>query len=53
MNYSTSIAYNTRKGDFEEPKTFKLPTIKEGYIKAFAVASALCCSAIVMFLQSL
>ena len=53
MNYSTSIAYNTRKGDFEEPKTFKLPQIKEEYVKVLAVTSAICCSLIVLFLKNI
>ncbi len=55
MNYSTSIAYNTRNGDFEQPENnfLKSIIIKEIYIKAFAVAVSVCCIAGVLFLNSL
>ena len=51
MNYSTSIAYNTRKGDAEPPSINKLFTIKELHIKILAVTCAVCCSALVYILQ--
>ncbi|MCB0695879.1 MAG: hypothetical protein KDC07_00860 [Chitinophagaceae bacterium] len=53
MNYTTSIAYNTRNGDFEQPEGFKFITIKETYIKVFAVMVSLCCAAGVLYLNSL
>ncbi len=53
MNYSTSIAYNTRKGDLEPATMSKLFTVKEIHIKILAVTCAACCSALVYVLQHL
>lgn len=51
MNYSTSIAYNTRKGDLEPPAMNKLFTLKEIHIKVLAIACAVSCAALVYILQ--
>lgn len=51
MNYSTSIAYNTRKGDLEPPTMNKLFTLKEIHIKVLAITCAVGCSALVYILQ--
>jgi hypothetical protein len=53
MNYSTSIAYNTRKGELEPATMNKLFTVKEIHIKILAVTCAACCSALVYVLQHL
>lgn len=52
MNYTTSISYHNRKEGFP-PEPLKLFNIKETYVKALAVITAVACSACVLFLQSL